>query len=95
MEVKGSSQSCQQVNVRALAVPVFKGEKADEGFLKALDQAVGGLVSAVIEAEEFAAKEAETCLFHLTGEASMKARRLLLVGCGDVAESFCGIDIDE
>ena len=82
MDVKGSSQSCKKVDVQALAVPVFKDEKANEGLLKTLDDAVGNLISAVIKTEEFAAKEGETAYFHLSGK-ELKARRLLLIGCGE------------
>jgi len=82
MEIKGSSESCKQIDVQALALPVFKGERADEGFLKQLDQAVGGLISTVIQSEEFKAKEAETAYFYLTS-GDLKAVRLLLIGCGE------------
>jgi len=82
MNVKGSSQSWKQIDVQALTVPVFKGEKADEGFLKELDDAVGGLIGTVIKTEEFRAKEGETAYFHLT-TGGLKARCLLLVGCGE------------
>ena len=82
MNVKGSSQSCEQVDVEALAVPVFKDEQVEKGFLKTLDQAVGGLIRTVISAEEFAGKEGETAYFHVPA-GRLKARRLLLIGCGD------------
>src|SRR5207253_8668532 len=82
MDVKGSSQSCKKVDVQALAVPVFKDEKANEGLLKTLDDAIGNLISAVIKTEEFAAKEGETAYFHLSSKI-LKARRLLLIGCGE------------
>ena len=36
----------------------------------------------MIKAEEFAAKEGETAYFHVTGK-ELKARRVLLIGCGD------------
>src|SRR6185436_16333729 len=82
MEVRGSSQPLAKVDADALAVPVFKGEKADNEFLKTLDKAVGGLIGSVIKSEEFAAKEGETAYFHLSG-GGLKARRLLLIGCGE------------
>jgi leucyl aminopeptidase len=85
MDVKGSSQSCKQIDVQALAVPVFKGEKANDGLLQELDKAVGGLISNVIQTEEFQAKEGETAYFHLTND-KLKARRLLLIGCGERGE---------
>jgi len=50
--------------------------------LKTLDQAVGGMITEVIKAEEFAAKEGETAYFQVSGK-DLKARRVLLIGCGD------------
>ncbi|HXT63415.1 MAG TPA: leucyl aminopeptidase [Pyrinomonadaceae bacterium] len=85
MDVRGNSQSITKVEADALAVPVFKGEKADDGILKTLDKATAGIVSSVIRSEEFAAKEGETAYFHLT-DSSLRARRLLLIGCGDRGE---------
>src|SRR6185503_8981826 len=82
MDVKASSQSCEKIDAQALAVPVFKGEKADKGFLKSLDKAVGGLIGNVIESEEFSAKPGETAYFNLS-RGGLKAQRLLLIGCGD------------
>ena len=82
MEVIGSSQACKQIDVQALAVAVFKDEKADEGLLKTLDEAVGGLISRVIQTEEFAGKAGETAYFHVSGKG-LKPRRLLLIGCGE------------
>lgn len=82
MDVKGSSQSFGKVDAQALAVPVFKDEQADDGFLKALDDAVSGLISTVIKTEEFAAKEGETAYFHISN-SGLKVQRLLLIGCGE------------
>src|SRR5882762_7857614 len=82
MEAIGTSQSCKDIDAQALAVAVFKGEKADEGVLKTLDGAVGGLISSVIKTEEFAAKVGETAYFHLPGKG-LRAGRLLLIGCGE------------
>ncbi len=82
MDARGSSQSLIKVDAEALAVPVFKGEKADNEFLRELDKAAGGLISAVIKTEEFAAKEGETAYFPAPGRG-LKAERLLLIGCGE------------
>jgi leucyl aminopeptidase len=82
MDVRGSSQSLTKVDAEALAVPVFKGEKADNEFLKEIDKAVGGVIGAVIKTEEFAAKEGETAYFPVPGRG-LKAQRLLLIGCGE------------
>ena len=82
MDVRGTSKPCKNIDVQALAVAVFKGEKANEGLLKDLDKQVGGLISNVIQSEEFAAKEAETAYFHLSN-SGLRAKRLLLIGCGE------------
>src|SRR6266700_3116322 len=82
MKVTGSSQSCKNIDAQALAIAVFKDDKADHGLLKELDVATGGLVSRVIETEEFKAKEGETAYFHIA-DSELKAHRLLLIGCGE------------
>jgi len=82
MDVRGNSQTINKVDADALAVAVFKGEKADDGVLKTLDKATDSIISSVIKSEEFSAKEGETAYFHLI-DSSLKARRLLLIGCGE------------
>jgi leucyl aminopeptidase len=82
MDVIGSAGRYAEEDVHALAVAVFKDEKADEGILKELDEATGGLVRSIIESEELKGKEGETAYVHLAGGVSIKAKRLLLVGCG-------------
>src|SRR5262245_23580189 len=81
MDVRGTSQSWK-VDMQALAVAVFKNEKPKEGLLKELDKQVGGLIGNVIQGEEFAAKKGETAYFHLSN-SGLKAKRLLLIGCGE------------
>src|SRR5690349_16251086 len=85
MDVRGNSQSVNKVDTDALAVAVFKGEKADDGALKTLDKATDGIISSIIKSEEFSAKEGETAYFHLNGN-HLRARRLLLIGCGERGE---------
>ncbi|MDT4952266.1 MAG: leucyl aminopeptidase [Acidobacteriota bacterium] len=83
MEVQASTGRYQEQDVQALAVAVFKNEKADEGILKELDEASGGVVRSVIESEELKGKEGETVFVHLaSGGSGLRARRLLLVGVG-------------
>ncbi len=84
MEIQTSNGRYAEADVQALAVVVFKDEKADEGFLKELDAATGGLVRSILEAEELKGKEGETAYIHLpaAGEG-LKAKRLLLVGAGE------------
>ena len=87
MEIQTSSGPLAGADVQALAVAVFKDEKADEGLLKELDAAAGGLVRSVLEAEELKGKEGETVYLHLpSGSGGLKATRLLLVGVGERAD---------
>lgn len=82
MDVQTSTGNHREQDVQALAVAVFKDEKANEGILKELDEASGGVVSSVIESEELKGKEGETVYVHLPAGGSLLARRLLLVGVG-------------
>lgn len=86
MQVEANRGPIEELDVQALAVAVFKNEKADEGFLKKLDELSGGLVRSALDAEEFAGKESETAYFHLVGNNSLKARRLLLIGVGEAKD---------
>ncbi|MCA1617851.1 MAG: leucyl aminopeptidase [Acidobacteria bacterium] len=87
MEIQTSAGGFAGLDVQALAVAVFKDERADEGFLKELDEASGGLVRSVLESEELKGKEGESVYLHLpAGAAGPKARRLLLVGVGERAD---------
>lgn len=81
MEISGSAGNYLEEDVQALAVAVFKDEKADEGFLKELDEATGGIIRSVIESEELKGKEGDTAYLHLGG-GTTKAKRLLLIGVG-------------
>src|SRR5688500_13111528 len=87
MDIQTSVGGFADADVQALAVAVFKDERADEGFLKELDEAAGGLVRSVIESEELKGKEGETVYLHLpAGAGGPKAKRLLLVGVGERAD---------
>src|SRR5215211_320546 len=86
MQVEASRAPIEELDVQALAVAVFKNEKADEGFVKKLDELSGGLVRSALDAEEFAGKEGEVAYFHLVGNNKLKARRLLLVGVGEAGD---------
>jgi len=50
----------QEANVDALAVAVFKDEKAASGVLKDLDKLTGGLIASVIKTEEFKGETGDT-----------------------------------
>ena len=86
MEIKSHPGSYKEVDTQALAVAIFKGEKADDGFLKELNAATGGVIKSVIESEELKGKEGETVYVHLPPGGGLKVQRLLLVGVGERAD---------
>jgi leucyl aminopeptidase len=85
MQVEGYS-GVNEVDVQALAVAVFQGEKPESDLLQQLDRASGGLIRSVLEAEEIKGKEGETVYLHLSEANEIKAKRLLLVGVGEKSE---------
>jgi leucyl aminopeptidase len=87
MQIESTNGSYRDLDVQAIAIAVFKDEKADaDGFLKELDSVTGGVIKSIIESEELKGKEAETVYLHLVGNGEIKARRLLLVGVGERSE---------
>ena len=83
MQVEGINGSYRDVEVQALAIALFKDEKPEAEFLRALDSLAGGMVRSAIETGELMGKEGETAYFHLPAGDGTKARRLLLVGVGE------------
>jgi leucyl aminopeptidase len=84
MEIQTSTGRAGDADAQALAVAVFKDEKADEGLLKELDAASGGLIKSVLESGELKGKEGETAYVVVgEGREGLKARRLLLIGVGE------------
>src|SRR5947208_16697569 len=84
MEIRTFTGSFKDADVQAVAVVVFKDEKADGGLLQELDAGVGGWLKSVIEAEELKGKEGEMVYVHLgAGRGDLKAQRLMLVGGGE------------
>ena len=51
MEIQISTGRAAEADAQALAVAVFKGERADEGFLRELDEAAGGVIKSIFESE--------------------------------------------
>ena len=83
MQIETTTNAYNDIDTHALVIPVFKDEKPDQGFLKNVDAATGGIVKSVIEAEELKGKEGETVYLHLLNNNQIKAQRLLLVGVGE------------
>jgi leucyl aminopeptidase len=83
MKTQAITANFQEANVDALAVAVFKDEKASSGVLKDLDKLTGGIVSSVIKDEEFKGEVNETALVRFAGKGKVKASMLLLIGVGE------------
>lgn len=83
MDFQGISSNFSQANVEALAVAVFKGEKAASAGLKEIDKVANGHIAAAIKSEEFKGDLGETALIRLNKKGKVKAGLLLLVGVGE------------
>jgi leucyl aminopeptidase len=83
MKSLGITGNFLEANVDALAVAVFKDEKASGGILKDLDKLTGGQISSVIKAEEFTGDAGEVEILRFSPNGKVKASRLLLIGVGD------------
>jgi len=86
VDFQGITGNFTEASVDALAVTLFKDEKASSGLIKDIDKLTGGQISAVIKSEEFKGDAGETALLRLTPKGKLKASRLLLVGLGDRKE---------
>ncbi len=86
MKTQGINANFIEAGVDALAVAVFKDEKATSPALKELDKLTGGLVSSVIKTEEFKGESGESALIRFASKGKVKASRLLLVGVGDKSD---------
>src|SRR5438045_3549215 len=82
MKFQGLTGNFGEANVEALAVAVFKGEKASSADLKELDKLTGGLIAEVMKAEEFKGDAGQTALLRFPAKKG-RASRLLLVGVGE------------
>jgi leucyl aminopeptidase len=70
----------------AVIVNLFEGVKKPGGATRAVDQALGGLISHAIAQGEFRGKAGTTLLLHTQGK--LKAERVLVAGLGK-QERFC------
>jgi leucyl aminopeptidase len=84
MDFQGISGNFAEAGADALAVTVYKGEKASD--LAEFDRLTGGQIAAALKNEEFKGDTGETALFRLTPSGRAKADKLLLVGGGDRSE---------
>lgn len=86
MKFQAITGNFTEANVEALAVAVFKDEKAASGFLKDLDKLTGGLISSALKAEEFKGEPGDALLLRFAAKGKIKATKLLLIGAGEKAD---------
>lgn len=86
MKSQARNKDCFEANVEALAVAVFKDEKATSVGLKELDKMAGGAIAEVIKSKEFEGKKGDTAYFVIEPKGKVKAKRLMLVGVGDKSD---------
>ncbi len=86
MKTQGINVNFSEAGVEALAIAVFKQEKATSPTLKELDKLTGGLLAPIIKDEDFKGEVGETALIRFNAKGKVKASRLLLVGVGDKAD---------
>jgi len=95
MKFQGITGNFSDANVGALAVAVFKGEKGTAEVLKDLDKLTGGLIAALIKADEFKGEANETALIRFAPQSAGKASRILLIGVGNksdyLSHSVCSL----
>src|SRR5262245_47422086 len=80
MKFAFSSEETVKVRADVLAAPGFDGELEKERVVVALDKALGGLVSRLIEEERFKGKKGQTLAFITHGK--IPAARVALIGAG-------------
>lgn len=83
MEFQGIAGNFSEANAEALAVVVFKGEKASSGALKDLDKLTGGGIAAVFKSEDFKGEKGQTALLRFAPKGKVKGRSLMLLGVGE------------
>ncbi len=86
MKTQAITGNFQEANADALAVAVFKDEKASSGVLKDLDKLTGGIIASVIKNEDFKGEVNETALVRFAAKGKVKASMLLLIGVGEKAD---------
>lgn len=86
MKFQGITGNFTEAGAEALAVAVFKGEKANSGLLKELDSLTGGVLAGVMKDEEFKGDIGQTALLRFVPKGKVTASRLLLIGVGDKKE---------
>lgn len=80
MEIIVKQGSLQQEETELVVVNLFEGVTEPSGALKAVDEALGGLISQIIAAGDFKGKIGETHVLYTNG--ALPSKRVLITGLG-------------
>jgi len=80
MEIKAISGNLVELPIEAIVVNLFEGVKTPGGATGAVDQALGGVISGLIERGEIKGKLGEVSLLHTLGR--IPPERVVVVGLG-------------
>ena len=80
MEIKAISGNIALLPIEAIVVNLFEGVKTPGGATGAVDQALGGVISRLIERGEIKGKLGEVSLLHTLGQ--IPSERIVVVGLG-------------
>ena len=75
MKSQSITKNCLEADVEALAVAVYKNEKATSAELKDLDKMTGGAITSVIKSEEFEGNKGDTAYFVFEPKGKGKSRK--------------------
>jgi leucyl aminopeptidase len=89
MQIHVEQGAIQHVTSELIVVNLFQGVTTPGGATGAVDQALGGQISALIAAGDFQGKAEQTALLYSSG--AIPAKRVLVIGLGEQAEF--GLDI--
>jgi len=85
MNVTTTKANLATIDTPLLAVPVFSDGARGEAF-DAVDQALSSLLTTLADEEQFEGKPGSTLLVHTGGRSGFGPKRVLLVGCGGIAD---------
>jgi len=81
MKFQGISGNFAEANADALAIPIFRGDKATDKDLKPLDKLTDGQIADIFAAEELKGEAGDIATLRFRGKKG--SGRLILIGAGD------------
>jgi leucyl aminopeptidase len=92
MKIELEFNRLEEISVEALIVPIFKGEKVEQGLLQSVNDLSNGLLASLLESGEMKGKKAEVAYVHMGKQA--RIARLILIGA-DAREKLTEDDLGQ